>query len=41
VNIDCRRLIHAQHLVRIEIALFDTPVLQRDLAIERGRGAKD
>src|SRR5262245_9002311 len=41
VDFDCRRLIDAQHLVRIEIALFDTPVFQRDFAIERGSGAED
>lgn len=35
MNLDRRRLVDAQHLVRVEIALFDVTALQRDLAIER------
>jgi hypothetical protein len=41
VDLDCRRLVHAQHLIRVEVALLDTPVLQRDLAIEGSGGAED
>ena len=41
MDLDGRRLIHAQHLVGIEVGLLDTAVLQRDLAIERGRDAED
>ena len=35
VNLDRRRFIHAQHLIRVEISLFDTTVLQRDLTVDR------
>src|SRR6516164_11037356 len=41
VDVDGRRLVHAQDLVRVEVGLLDTPVLERDLAIERGRDAED
>src|SRR5580704_2905452 len=41
VNLDGRRLVHAQDLVAIEVGLLDTAVLQRDLAIERCRDAED
>src|SRR5215831_11893270 len=41
VDVDGRRLVHAQDLVRVEVGLLDTPVLERDLAVERGRDAKD
>jgi hypothetical protein len=41
VDFDGRRLVHAQDLVGIEIALLDTAVLQRDLAIERRCDAED
>jgi hypothetical protein len=41
VDLNGRCLIHAQHLVGIEVGLRDTAVLERDLAMERGRGAKD
>ena len=37
MNVDGRRLVHAKDLVRVEVGLFDTPVLERDLAVERGR----
>src|SRR5579883_1977384 len=40
VNLDRRRLVHADHLVGVEIGLLDTAVLQRDLAIERSGGTK-
>src|SRR5215468_6130339 len=32
VDVDGRRLVHAQDLVRVEVGLLDTPVLERDLA---------
>ena len=32
---------HAHDLVGIEVGLLDTPILDRDLAIECGRGAED
>src|SRR5437870_7762407 len=41
VNLDCRRLVHPQHLVVVEIALLDTTALQRDLATQRRRDAED
>src|SRR4029077_21273965 len=41
VDIDRRRLVHAQDLVGIEIALLDAAVLERDLAVERRRDAED
>src|SRR5262249_48680825 len=41
VDLNGRRLIHAQHLISIEVGLLDTAVLQRDLAIEGGGGAED
>jgi hypothetical protein len=41
MNLDRGCLIDAQHLVVIEIALLDAAVLQRDLAMERCRNAKD
>src|SRR5262249_26801297 len=41
MNLDRRRLIDAQHLVSIEVALLDAAVLQRDLAVERRRDAED
>ena len=34
-------LVHAHDLVGIEIGLLHTAVLDRDLAVERGRGAED
>src|ERR1700745_43069 len=40
MNLDFRRLVHADHLVGVEVGLLDTAVLQRDLTIERSRGAK-
>ncbi len=41
VDLDGRRLVHAQHLISVEIGLLDTAVLQCDLAIERRRDAED
>jgi hypothetical protein len=41
VDLDGRRLIHAEHLVSIEVGLLHTAVLERDLTIERGRDAED
>ena len=41
MDIDGRRLVYAQHSVGIEVGLLDTAVLERDLAIERGRDAED
>src|SRR5262245_43534243 len=41
VNLDGGRLVHAQHLVGIEVGLLDTAVFQRDLAVERRRDAED
>src|SRR2546428_2647529 len=41
VNLDCRRLVHPQHQVIVEIALLDTTALQRDLSMERRRNAED
>jgi hypothetical protein len=41
VDLDGRRLIDAQDLVRVEIGLLDTAVLDCDLAIERRRDAED
>src|SRR5262249_16666706 len=40
MDLDGRRLVHAKDLVRVEVGLFDTPVLERDLAVERGRDAE-
>src|SRR2546423_15278203 len=40
VNLDRGCLIDAQHLVVVEVALLNTAVLQRDLAVERCRAAK-
>jgi hypothetical protein len=41
VTLDGRCLIHAQHLVAIEVGLLDTAVLQRDLTIECRRDVED
>src|SRR4029453_12864019 len=42
MDVDPRGFIHAEHLVGIEIALLDTPVLQRDLTVKRrGRAEND
>src|SRR5262249_25950665 len=41
VDIDHWRFVHAEHLVRIEIALLDTPVLQCNLAIKRRCDSED
>ena len=41
VDLDGRRLVYAQHLVGIEIGLFDTAVFERDLAIERRGDPED
>src|SRR6266851_10386623 len=41
VDLDRRRLIHAQYLVGVEIGLLDTSVFDGDLAIERRRDAED
>src|SRR6266567_9615201 len=41
VDLEGRRLIHAQDLVSIEIGLLDTAVFQRDLAMECRRDAED
>jgi hypothetical protein len=41
VNLNHGCLVDAEHLVAIEVALFDTAVLQRDLAMKRHRDAKD
>src|SRR3984893_10299169 len=38
VDLDGRRLVHAQDLVGIEVGLLDTAVFEGDLAIERCRG---
>src|SRR5712691_6248613 len=40
VDLDRRRLIHAQDLVGIEVGLLDTAVFESDLAIERRRDAE-
>jgi len=41
VDLDLRHLAHAQHRVAVEVALLDLPVLERDLAVERGGEAVD
>src|SRR6266851_309215 len=41
VDLDDRRLVHAQDLVGIEVGLLDTSVFEGDLAIERRRDAED
>src|SRR5215467_10636854 len=41
MDLDGWCLIHAQHLIAIEVGLLDTAVLQRDLAMERRRDAED
>src|SRR5215475_7407804 len=41
MNLDRGCLIDAQHLVIMEIALLDAAVLQRDLAMKRGRDPKN
>ena len=41
VDLDGRRLVHAQDLVGIEVGLLDTSVLERNLAMERRRDAED
>src|SRR5262245_24066272 len=40
MNLDCWRLVDAQHLICVEIALLDAAVLQRDLAVESCGHAK-
>src|SRR5260370_42178955 len=40
MNLDGRRLVHAQDLVVMEVALLDAPILEGDLAIERRRDAE-
>src|ERR1700693_1067719 len=41
VNLDGGRLIHAQHLISVEIALLNTTVLERNFSVERRRDAED
>jgi hypothetical protein len=41
VDLDHRRLIHAQHLIGIEIGLLHTTVSEGDFAIERRGNAED
>src|SRR6266849_6507831 len=41
VDVDRGCLIDAEHLIAIEIALFDTAILQRDLAMKRRRDTED
>jgi hypothetical protein len=41
VDLDGWRLVDAQHLVRIEIGLFDMAAFECDLAMERRRDAED
>src|SRR5580704_19300935 len=41
VNLDGRRLVHAENLVSIEVGLLHTAVLERDLTIERRSDAED
>src|SRR5262249_56332733 len=41
VDVDRRGLVHAQHLVGVEIGLLDPAVLQRDIAMQRRRDAED
>src|SRR3989442_1646419 len=41
VHLDLRRLRHAHDRVIVEVALLDTAVLQRDLAVEHGPQAED
>src|SRR5262245_15993408 len=41
MNLDRGRLIDAQHLVVMEIALLDAAILQRDLTMERARDPKN
>ena len=40
MNLDGRRLVHAQDLIIIEVALLDAPVLEVDLAIVCRRNAE-
>src|SRR4051812_1231709 len=37
VHVDARRLVYAQHAVVAEVRLLDAPVLDGDLAMQRGR----
>src|SRR5215472_6776110 len=41
VDFDSRGFVHPQHLVRIEVGLLDTAVLERDLAMQRRGDAED
>src|SRR5581483_7665814 len=41
VNLDDWRIVDPQHLVGVKIRLLDTAVLERDLAMERGRYSED
>ena len=41
VNVDLRRLIDAQHAVVVEVGLLDAPLVDGDLAVERGGQAED
>src|SRR5262249_43550466 len=40
-DVDPRRLVDTQHAVVAEVRLFDTAVLDRDLAVKGGRQAED
>src|SRR5713101_5122529 len=40
MNLDGRRLVYAQDLIVVEIALLDAPIFEGDLAIERRRDAE-
>src|SRR5450755_1814072 len=41
MNLDRGRLVHAKHLVAVEVGLLDTAVLERDLTMKCGRDAED
>ena len=41
MDLDGGRLVHAQHLIAVEVCLLHTSVLEGDLAMERRRDAED
>ncbi len=41
VDVDLRRLMQTQHTVLVEIPLLRAPILERDVAPQRGRQAKN
>src|SRR6266536_1318208 len=41
MDLDRRRLVHAKDRVGVEVRLFYATILERDLAVKRGRGTED